>query len=471
MLATALIGMQATSILPPTNPPWPPTYDMAMSTLSMQCNSSGWSDPVRGAAFGIISYDWSNAKAQWAAARPMDCEEQLQTQARLTKYANPKSNVFVYRNVVKALPWFTSVREKLDDPRYAGWFLRFDKSKAGQYNVPDCAAENASKCSVFYHDQEQTPAVPTPAAPHPDGSCGSGVCDCGEQPCGEYLFDHRNGSMLREWIVNELILGPTGVGDAAIDGLFIDDYWCSDLICKDDPAVAGCPCGDPVQGPTEEDKHSQADMGLSDEAIRDLTIGWNATMEAVQRGIVAAGGYTWSLMLGQENANAAPRMLKHDTCAAQLRAACVAGSDWQRHSILFGLTTNGSKLVQVKQDVAFFLLARGAYRVARVGRVGHDMALQSRARARRITSAAPRRAASHRDRHRLRRAAGGRLPRDLERRLRAALEPRDDHARLQRVCRRIRSEPGGGGECRGVARHTESRNITFCFKYRERTCG
>ena len=334
---------------------------MAMSTLSMQCNSSGWSDPVRGAAFGIISYDWSNAKAQWAAARPMDCEEQLQTQARLTKYANPKSNVFVYRNVVKALPWFTSVREKLDDPRYAGWFLRFDKSKAGKYHVPDCAAENASKCSVFYHDQEQTPAVPTPAAPHPDGSCGSGVCDCGDSPCGEYLFDHRNGSMLREWIVNELILGPTGVGDAAIDGLFIDDFWCSDLICKDDPSVAGCPCGDPVQGPTEEDRHSQADMGLSDEAVRDLTIGWNATMEAVQRGIVAAGGYTWSLMLGQENANAAPRMLKHDTCAAQLRAACVAGSDWQRHSILFGLTTNGSKLVQVKQDVAFFLLARGAF--------------------------------------------------------------------------------------------------------------
>ena len=327
----------------------------------MQCNSSGWSDPVRGAAFGIISYDWSNAKAQWAAARPMDCEEQLQTQARLTKYANPKSNVFVYRNVVKALPWFTSVREKLDDPRYAGWFLRFDKSKAGKYHVPDCAAENASKCSVFYHDQEQTPAVPTPAAPHPDGSCSGGVCDCGDSPCGEYLFDHRNGSMLREWIVNELILGPTGVGDAAIDGLFIDDFWCSDLICKDDPSVAGCPCGDPVQGPTEEDRHSQADMGLSDEAVRDLTIGWNATMEAVQRGIVAAGGYTWSLMLGQENANAAPRMLKHDTCAAQLRAACVAGSDWQRHSILFGLTTNGSKLVQVKQDVAFFLLARGAF--------------------------------------------------------------------------------------------------------------
>ena len=28
-------------------------------------------------------------------------------------------------------------------------------------HVPRCAAENASKCSPFYHDQEQTPEVPT----------------------------------------------------------------------------------------------------------------------------------------------------------------------------------------------------------------------------------------------------------------------------------------------------------------------
>ena len=209
-----LLPTATASILPPTNPPWPPTYEMARSTLSMQCNSSGWSSVDRGAAFGIISYDWSNAKAQWAAARPMDCEERLQTQARATKAASKgQAHVFVYRNLVKALPWFSAVREKLDDPRYAGWFLRFDPARKGQYHVPACAAENATKCSAFYHDQEQTPEVPTPAAPHPDGACGGGVCDCGGQPCGEYLFDHRNGS-LRDWLVNELVLGPTAVGDA-----------------------------------------------------------------------------------------------------------------------------------------------------------------------------------------------------------------------------------------------------------------
>ena len=216
-------------VLPPTNPPWPPTYNMAKSTLSMQCNSSGWSNAQRGAAFGIVSYDWSNAKAQWAKARPMDCEERLLHQAKMTKAVNASSRVFVYRNIVKALPWFKAVREKLDDPAYAGWFLKFDPKATT--HVPRCAAENRSKCSAFYHDQEQTPAVPTPAKPHPDGACAGGVCDCGKAPCGEYLFDHRNGSSLRDWIVSELVLGKSALGSDAVDGLFIDDFWCSNKLC------------------------------------------------------------------------------------------------------------------------------------------------------------------------------------------------------------------------------------------------
>ena len=340
---------------------------MAMSTLSMQCNSSGWSEPARGAAFGIVSYDWSNAKKQWAAAKPMDCEERLLKQAQMTTAAaaahgQPLARAFVYRNVVKALPWFSTVRAKLDDPAYSGWFLKFDK-KVQTPHVPRCAAENSSKCSIFYHDQEQTPEVPTPSQPHPDGSCTDGVCDCGaKNPCGEYLFDHRNGSALREWIVNELILGPTALGASEISGLFIDDYWCSDLLCKADPSIRGCPCGDPVQGPTEIDRHSQTDMGLSDEEVRDLTLAWNATMGAVQAAILKANGYTWLLMLGQENANAMPTLLKRQTCARQLREACTPTSSWQKHAMLFGLSiANGTQITQLKQDLAFFLLARGPY--------------------------------------------------------------------------------------------------------------
>ena len=130
----------------------------------------------------------------------------------------------MYRNIVKALPWFTSVREKLTDPAYSGWFLKFDpavKAKGGKYHVPDCAAENSSKCSVYYHDQGQTPEVHGG-----DGTCTDGTCECGEGvPCGEYLFDHRNGSSLRDWIVEQHIGGPKGLGSPDVDGLFMDDYW------------------------------------------------------------------------------------------------------------------------------------------------------------------------------------------------------------------------------------------------------
>ena len=106
----------------------------------------------------------------------------------------------------------------MDDPQYSGFFLKFAKKNQSQFHVPVCAAENNSKCSVFYHDQEQTPAVPTSAQPNPDGKCVD-FCDVGEQPCGEYLFDHRNGSMLRDFIVQETILSPTGLGDPHIDGM------------------------------------------------------------------------------------------------------------------------------------------------------------------------------------------------------------------------------------------------------------
>ena len=76
----------------------------------------------------------------------------------------------------------------------SGWFLKFDPAQRGNYSVPPCAAENKSKCSVYYHDQEQTPAVPTAASPHPDGSCTDDVCDCGTQPCGEYLYALPSGA-------------------------------------------------------------------------------------------------------------------------------------------------------------------------------------------------------------------------------------------------------------------------------------
>ena len=124
---------------------------------------------------------------------------------------------------------------------------------------------------AVYHDQNQSPAVPTAAVPHPDGSCPPSGCNCGTQPCGGYLWDHRNTS-LRKYLIDEFMLGPTGLGSPAVKGFFIDDFWCSDLLCKQ----LGCSCGDPRQGPSEIVNTSQADMGLNDADIKDLTLGWCA---------------------------------------------------------------------------------------------------------------------------------------------------------------------------------------------------
>jgi hypothetical protein len=53
----------------------------------------------------------------------------------------------------QALPWFSTVREKLVDPAYAGWFLRFNPDNTS-YHVPACDTNyNPPLCSVFYHDQ------------------------------------------------------------------------------------------------------------------------------------------------------------------------------------------------------------------------------------------------------------------------------------------------------------------------------
>ena len=147
----------------------------------------------------------------------MTCAEDLVAQASAVNAANPNAKVFVYRNLVKALPWFTGVREKLMDPAYSGFFLRF--SGANNYHVPTCDNNwTPPRCSEYYHDQDQTPEHPKG-----DGSCES-ACDCGAGvPCGEYLWNHANGSMLRDWLINEHLLGPTGLGNPGVRGFYVSD--------------------------------------------------------------------------------------------------------------------------------------------------------------------------------------------------------------------------------------------------------
>lgn len=361
VLAAALAAAPASAFLPPQNPPWPPAWSMAESTINMFANFSGWYNASFAASFGVSQIDWSNDKREWVLGHPMDDEERLYAQAAMVKAAGGP-RVGVYLNLVKALPWMASVRRALDDPDYAGFFLRFKPGGAfpnGTWHVPACdTAFDPPKCSPYYHDQLQTPGVPGGVNPHPDGVCNV-TCDVGSQPAGEYLWDWRNAS-LTQYIIDNVVFGPHALGSDLIDIVFIDDFWCSNLLNG-----TGA-CTDPVQGPTEVDPNSQADMGLSDEDVRALTEGWLAGFTAVQAAILAAGKYAWSLMPGQDNANAMPLVLPGDAagCAAAVRAGC-AGA-FARAPLLAGLYYNASgppagAWPHAAQDVAGFLLMRGPH--------------------------------------------------------------------------------------------------------------
>jgi hypothetical protein len=128
---------------------WPP----------LRSQGTGWSSPERGGEFGIVSYDWSNDKDDWAMAQPMDAEERLLHQAKLTHAANPDSKVFVYRNLVWAMPWFTSVREKLDDPNYSGWFLKFDPAKYKNKKIPGTFASDPCDANFFLKPAPVSPLI------------------------------------------------------------------------------------------------------------------------------------------------------------------------------------------------------------------------------------------------------------------------------------------------------------------------
>ena len=137
---------------------------MNQSTIIMPCNNTGPTDPSTTAGWKYLDFDWSNWKGTggadgWAKAKPMDCEERMVKQVMITAAAHPDQRAFVYRNFVKALPWFKTVRQKLTDPRYAAWFIRFSEAVVANHSlahVPVCDDNYAPPlCSDLYHDQDQ----------------------------------------------------------------------------------------------------------------------------------------------------------------------------------------------------------------------------------------------------------------------------------------------------------------------------
>ena len=94
-------------------------------------------------------------------------------------------------------------------------------------------------------------------------------------PTGEYLWNHANGSMLRDFLVNTYVGGASGLANPNIDGVFLDDGWGS--------------------GPSEIESHSVSDMGLSPAQVADIRSNWSETCSAVSAKLAEMKGWSWQM--------------------------------------------------------------------------------------------------------------------------------------------------------------------------------
>ena len=174
----------------------------------MSCNNSGPVDPNWATQWRIFDLDWNGDRSNgWSKASPMDCDSDMiqQITAIHENTNNPFNTItFVYRNGVKALPWFSTVREKLQDPNYWGYFMPYAQCKNSQGYPDGRCGPNATQ--NLYHDFEQTAS----------GDCGYGV------ECGEYVFNHLNTSLIN-WLTTEYFGGSLGTGNPYVKGFFVDD--------------------------------------------------------------------------------------------------------------------------------------------------------------------------------------------------------------------------------------------------------
>ena len=241
------------------------------------------------------------------------------------------------------------MRALLNDSSYSGFFLAFDEA-AKPFHVPQCDSADG-RCTALYHDQTQSPQSGANCTCTNCGCCVDGACDVGAQPCGEYLWNHANGSMLRDFLVNEYVGGEAGLANPNIDGVFLDDGW--------------------GNGPSEVESHSVADMGLSPAQVAMIRGNWSVTCKAVSAKLAAMKGWSWQMSAYPypgKFGNGNPGGMTPGVCSAFLRKACAPKSSMTTALNIFTFTRNKGKpwpkpfpLQHAAQDVAMFLLARGEY--------------------------------------------------------------------------------------------------------------
>jgi hypothetical protein len=358
-------------------PPWPPTYNLTKSTMTQSCFGPARinkNTPALNAttgsflrSWGIVTLDFESQENIWGHHSPKDSDAMMLDEAVKMKAIAPDTKIWVYRNLVQAMANVGQLREKLEDPAYSGWWLRFGP----EATLPRCELNprlNKTLCSDLFHAQS--------------GWTENGH-DCGDViPCGDYVFNHRNQS-LRTWLVEEHMLGKMGMAHPAVDGYLIDDWYAK----YDDPAS-----GATLYGPSEIAGFIGKNSGIAANStvMKELYGNWSLTTQQALQGVLAAGGFTWSgfnCMLDTDNGygcppsdlagcglhktegvpranNVATAPLWHgrgrawtnaSACAAWTRTACSPESVFSRipTELAFGS--------DIYADVAQFLLSRGPY--------------------------------------------------------------------------------------------------------------
>ena len=332
--------------------PYKQTWLMNLSTIIMPCNDTGFTDPNSTLGWGIVDFDWSNAKGTgtadgWVKHKPMDDEELLFKQVQMTTAATPGTTVWIYRNTVYGYPWYTSVRLTLEDPAYAPWYFKF--AGKGPWFSKKCDSAIPNLCSDLYHSQEQSPGFP-----HGDGDCAAPGCDCGKGvPCGFYVWNHSStavvhGQTFQEWFIHSYMLNKVG-SSPLVSGFFWDDVWNKE-----------CNIHDQV-------KDTCKDMGLTDADLVQVTADYENNMKALREAILNAGKFSWQMLwTGGADDNIGgtglTTLVTKDNCAATLRSLCDVNSPAQTRAMAYGLSGSPEKRnPDLLQDLVNFLLIRGPY--------------------------------------------------------------------------------------------------------------
>jgi hypothetical protein len=243
---------------PPLAPPFPNTWKLNGSTIIHTSNLSGWTDTAMAAKYGVVSFDWNNAKAIWLKSnrRESTCEATLIEQARRVKAARPSARVLVYRNCMYALEWLESERAVMYDPHYAGFFLHGKDGK------------------IINHEAHE-----------------------GDQ----FLWNYTNASAAA-YKMDVVIGGPRGVGapDGLIDGIFLDDPGPGTVM-------------HPMQEYISNMEVTVRQNGVTMAQLQELATATYTMVEAMRHKLAGLGKMVW--LNGVDNAD--PFVLPYDSnCSA-----------------------------------------------------------------------------------------------------------------------------------------------------------